>query len=58
MTEAPLTPLQGPSIVLAVAEPAAQKHRAAVAETTSGPHKAYTEFSLRKCGYEEGWLLP
>ena len=38
------------------AEPAAQKHGAAVAQTTSVPAEAYKQFSFRKCGYEEGWL--
>jgi uncharacterized cupin superfamily protein len=38
------------------AEPAAQKHGAGVAETTSDPKVAYEQFSFRKCGYEQGWL--
>jgi uncharacterized cupin superfamily protein len=60
----------GTSVVLAVgartgaeddglvypAEPVAQKHGAAVDETTSDPKAAYKRFSLRKSGYEEGWL--
>jgi hypothetical protein len=60
----------GTSVVLAVgartgaeddglvypAEPTAQKHGAAVDETTSDPKAAYKRFSLRKSGYEEGWL--
>ena len=60
----------GPSLVLAVgartgaeddglvypAEPAAQKHGAAVPEETSNPDDAYKPFSFRRCGYEEGWL--
>ena len=60
----------GASVVLAVgartgtedddlvypAEPVAQKHGAAVAETTSLPAEAYKRFSFRKSGYEDGWL--
>ncbi len=38
------------------AEPAAQRHGAAVAETTSLPAEAYKRFSFRKSGYEDGWL--
>jgi uncharacterized cupin superfamily protein len=60
----------GPSVVLAVgartgeedeglvypADPVAQKHGAAVAEETSVPAEAYEPFTLRKCGYGDGWL--
>ena len=38
------------------AEPAAQRHGAAAAETTSDPKVAYGRFSFRKSGYEDGWL--
>ena len=38
------------------AEPAAQRHGAAVAETTSDAKEAYEPFSLRRRSYEEGWL--
>jgi uncharacterized cupin superfamily protein len=60
----------GTSVVLAVgartgaeddglvypADPVAQRHGAAPAETTSDPREAYKPFSLRKGAYEEGWL--
>jgi uncharacterized cupin superfamily protein len=59
-----------PSLVLAVgartgneddglfypAEPAAQKHGAAVAEDTADGQGAYTNFTFRWTAYEEGWL--
>ena len=38
------------------AEPAAQRHGAAVAEETSEPRVAYAPFELRHTAYEEGWL--
>ena len=38
------------------AEPTAQKHGAAVAETTTQPAEAYKHVAFRKCAYEEGWL--
>jgi len=38
------------------AEPAAQKHGAAVDETTSDVKEAYKGASFRDCAYEEGWL--
>jgi uncharacterized cupin superfamily protein len=61
---------EGPSLVLAVgartgdeddglvypAHPAAQKHGAAVESETSDGEAAYERFTLRRTGYEEGWL--
>jgi uncharacterized cupin superfamily protein len=58
----------GPSLVLAVgsrmgergvlypAEPAAQKHGAAVAETTASPKEAYAGIEFPKVPYKQGWL--
>lgn len=63
-------PGDGPSLVLAVgartgaedeglvypADPVAQQHGAGVPTETSDPKLAYAPFSLRPCGYEDGWL--
>ena len=38
------------------ADPVAQKHRAGVAEETTDASGAYTAFTFRRTGYEDGWL--